>query len=89
MPTLPKTGLWIFSIVCLFVCLKKKEGEMVRENCLYSVNHVLNKTLIGQAGGVGGKPRQEVEMMQGEQENSGEEEVDSSHSSPDHRSSRM
>ena len=24
--------------------------------------------LIGQAGGVGGKPRQEVEMMQGEQE---------------------
>ena len=47
------------------------------ENCLYSVNHVLNKTLIGQAGGVGGKTRQEVEMMQGEQENSGEEEVDS------------
>ena len=30
--------------------------------------------LIGQAGGVGGKTRQEVEMMQGEQENSGEEE---------------
>ena len=27
--------------------------------------------------------------MQGEQENSGEEEVDSSHSCPDHRSSRM
>ena len=45
--------------------------------------------LIGQAGGVGGKTRQEVEMMQGEQENSGEEEVDSSHSCPDHRSSRM
>ena len=33
--------------------------------------------LIGQAGGVGGKTRQEVEMMQGEQENSGEEEADS------------
>ena len=50
---------------------------MVREHCLYSVNHVLNKTLIGQAGGVGGKTRQEVEMIQGEQENSGEEEADS------------
>ena len=45
--------------------------------------------LIGQAWGVGGKARQEVEMMQGEQENSEEEEVDSSHSCPDHRSSRM
>ena len=45
--------------------------------------------LIGQAGGVGGKTRQEVEMMQREQENSGKEEADSSHSCPDHRSSRM
>ena len=45
--------------------------------------------LIGQAGGVGGKTSQEVEMMQGEQENSGEEELDSSHSYPDHWSSRM
>ena len=34
--------------------------------------------LIGQAGSIGGKTRQEVEMMQKEQENSGEEEVDSS-----------
>ena len=56
----------------------------MRENCLYSINYVLNKTVIGQAGGVGGKTRQEVEMMQGEQENSGEEDVDSSHSCPDH-----
>ena len=62
---------------------------MVQENCMYSVSHVLNKMLIGQAGGVGGKARQEVEMMQGEQENSGEEEVDFSHSCPDLRSSRM
>ena len=62
---------------------------VVQENCLYSVNHVLNKTLIGQARGVGGKARQELEMLQEEQENSGEEEVDSSHSCPDHRSSRM
>ena len=45
--------------------------------------------LIGQVGGIGGKTRQEVEMMQGEQENSGEEEDDSSHSCPDHQSSRM
>ena len=62
---------------------------MVRENCLLSVNYVLNKAPIGQAGGVGRKTREEVEMMQGKQENSGEEEVDSSHSCPDHRSSRM
>ena len=48
-----------------------------------------NKTLIGQAGSIGGKARQEVEMMQGEQENSGKEEADFSHSCPDHRSSRM
>ena len=34
--------------------------------------------LIGQARGVGRKTRQEVEMMQKEQENSGKEEVDSS-----------
>ena len=36
--------------------------------------------LIGQAGGVGRETRQEMKMMQGEQENSGDEEVDSSHS---------
>ena len=36
---------------------------LVQENCLYSVNHVLNKMLIGWAGGEGGKTRQEVEMM--------------------------
>ena len=45
--------------------------------------------LIDLAGGVGGETRPEVEMMQGEQENSGEKEVDSSHSCPDQRSSRM
>ena len=73
----------------IFLFLKKKEGEVVWENCLYSVNHVLNKTLIGQVGGVGGKTRQEVEMMQGEQENSGKEEDDSSHSCTDQQSSRM
>ena len=45
---------------------------MIRENCLYSVNH-FNKTLIGQAGSIGGKARQEVEVMQWEQENSGKQ----------------
>ncbi|CAO2612736.1 hypothetical protein LEMLEM_LOCUS15733 [Lemmus lemmus] len=33
----------------IFLCLKKRGGEVLGENCLYSV-HVLNKTLIGQAG---------------------------------------
>ena len=32
-----------------------------------------NKTLIGQAGSIGGKTRQEVEVMQWEQENSGKQ----------------
>ena len=45
--------------------------------------------LIVQAGGVDGKTREEVEMMQGEQENSEEEEIDSSYSCPDYWSSRM
>ena len=35
--------------------------------------------VAGQAGGVCGNTRQEVEMMQGEQEISGEEEIDSSY----------
>ena len=26
-----------------FLLFKKKDGEVVQENCLYSVNHVLNK----------------------------------------------
>ena len=39
------------------------DSRVVGENCLYSLNHVLNKMLIGQAGGVGGKTSQEVEMM--------------------------
>ena len=33
-----------------------------------------NKTLIGQAGSIGGKTRQEVEVMQWEQKNSGKQE---------------
>ena len=34
-----------------------------------------NKTLIGQAGSIGGKTRQEVEVMQCKQENSGKQEA--------------
>ena len=37
---------------------------MVWENCLYSVNQRFNKTLIGQAGSIGRKARQEVEVEQ-------------------------
>ena len=40
--------------------------------------------VTGQAGGIGKKTREELEMMQGEQENSQEDEVGSSYSSPDH-----
>ena len=36
-----------------------------------------NKTLIGQAGSIGGKTRQEVEVMQWEQENYGKQEAPS------------
>ena len=32
-----------------------------------------NKTLIGQTGSIGGKTKQEVEVMQWEQENSGKQ----------------
>ncbi|CAO2627857.1 hypothetical protein LEMLEM_LOCUS19710 [Lemmus lemmus] len=39
---------------------------LLGENCLYSVNHVLNKMLIGQAGSIGGSTRQEVEAGPGE-----------------------
>ena len=49
---------------------------MIRENCLYSVNH-FNKTLIGQAGSIGGKARQEVGMEQRDWEYSGTQEAPS------------
>ena len=40
--------------------------------CILSIMY-FNKTLIGQAGSIGGKTRQEVEVMQREQENSGKQ----------------
>ena len=58
---------------------------MVWDNCLYSVNYILNKRWLAssQAGSIGGTTRQEVEAGQGEQENSGKEEALSSQSCPD------
>ena len=47
---------------------------MIRENCLYSVNH-FNKTLIGQAGSIGGKARQEVGVEQRDWEYSSKQEA--------------
>ena len=56
----------------IFLCLKKKEGNDVGELSVFCQSY-FNKTLIGQAGSIGGKTRQEVEVMQWEQENSGKQ----------------
>ena len=50
---------------------------LVWENCLYSVNHVLNKRWLAssQAGNIGGTTIQEVEARQWEQEHSGKKEA--------------
>ena len=47
---------------------------------LYSVNYILNKrwSISSQAGSIGGTTRQEVEVGQREQENSGKKEAHSS-----------
>ena len=44
--------------------------------CILSIIY-FNKTLIGQAGSIGGKTRQEVEVEQREQEYSGKQEAPS------------
>ena len=51
---------------------KKKEGNDAGELSVFCQSY-FNKTLIGQAGSIGGKTRQEVEVMQWEQENSGKQ----------------
>ena len=56
----------------IFLCLKKKEGNDAGELSVFCQSY-FNKTLIGQAGSIGGKTRQEVEVMQWEQENSGKQ----------------
>ena len=49
----------------IFLCLKKKkkEGNDAGELSVFCQSY-FNKTLIGQAGSIGGKTRQEVEVMQ-------------------------
>ena len=48
----------------IFLCLKKKrEGNGVGELSVFCQSY-FNKTLIGQAGSIGGKARQEVEVEQ-------------------------
>ena len=61
---------------------------MIRENCLYSVNH-FNKTLIGQAGSIGGKARQEVGVEQRDWEYSGKTGSSLRHSCADHQRGNM
>ena len=43
----------------IFLCLKKKEGNGVGELSVFCQSY-FNKTLIGQAGSIGRKARQEV-----------------------------
>ena len=61
---------------------------MIRENCLYSVNH-FNKTLIGQAGSIGGKARQEVGVEQRNWEYFGKTGSSLRQFCPDHRRGKM
>ena len=51
---------------------KKKEGNGAGELSVFCQSY-FNKTLIGQAGSIGGKARQEVGVEQWEQENSGKQ----------------
>ena len=62
--------MWVSISISIYRQMKVPSGpaflahilppSVIRENCLYSVNH-FNKTLIGQAGSIGGSTRQEVE----------------------------
>ena len=55
---------------------KKKEGNDVGELSVFCQSY-FNKTLIGQAGSIGGKARQEVEVEQRDWEYSGKQEAPS------------
>ena len=57
-----------------FPLFKKKEGNGVGELSV-SCQSYFKKTLIGQAGSIGGKARQEVGVEQREQEYSGKQET--------------
>ena len=58
----------------IFLCLKKKEGNGVGELSVFCQSY-FNKTLIGQAGSIGGKARQEVGVEQRKQEYPGKQEA--------------
>ena len=61
----------------IFLCLKKKkEGNGVGELSVFCQSY-FNKMLIGQAGSIGGKARQEVEVEQRDWEYSGKQEAPS------------
>ena len=60
----------------IFLCLKKKEGNDAGELSVFCQSY-FNKTLIGQAGSIGGKARQEVEVEQRDWEYSGKQEAPS------------
>ena len=59
-----------------FPLFKKKEGNGVGELSVFCQSY-FNKTLIGQAGCIGGKARQEVEVEQRDWEYSGKQEAPS------------
>ena len=60
-----------------FLCLKKKkEGNDAGELSVFCQSH-FNKTLIGQAGSIGGKTRQEVQVEQRDWEYSGKQDAPS------------
>ena len=60
----------------IFLCFKKKEGNGVGELSVFCQSY-FNKTLIGQAGSIGGKARQEVGVEQRDWEYSGKQEAPS------------
>ena len=60
----------------IFLCLKKKEGNGAGELSVFCQSY-FNKTLIGQAGSIGGKGRQEAEVEQRDWEYSGKQEAPS------------
>ena len=57
-----------------FPLFKKKEGNDVGELSVFCQSY-FNKTLIGQAGSIGGKARQEVGVEQRDWEYSGTQEA--------------
>ena len=65
----------------IFLCFKKKEGNGVGELSVFCQSY-FNKTLIGQAGSIGSKARQEVEVEQREREYSGKQEASSAIPAP-------